>query len=78
MSQEYVTINTHKGLFLFHRLPFGVHSATAIFQWVMEELLQGLDGVVVYLDDILITRKRRKEHLQRLEEVLKRLQDAGL
>ena len=33
---------------------------------------------MVYLDDILIMGRSRKEHLQRLEEVLKRLQDAGL
>ena len=44
----------------------------------MEELLQGLEGVVVYLDDILIMGRSRKEHLMHLEEVLKRLQDAGL
>ena len=72
-----MTINTHRGLFRYHRLPFGVHSAPGIFQ-LMEELLQGLEGVVVYLDDTLITGGSRKEHLQHLEEVLKRFQDAGL
>ena len=50
----------------------------SIFQLIMEVLLQGLDGVVVYLKDILRTRRSRKEHLQRLEEILKQLQDAGL
>ena len=31
-SRQYVTINTHKGLFKYNRLPFGVASAPAIFQ----------------------------------------------
>ena len=44
----------------------------------MENLLQGIDGVVVYLDNILVTRKSHDQHLKRLEEVLKRLAEAGL
>ena len=31
-SRKYVTINTHKGLFQYTRLPFGVASAPAVFQ----------------------------------------------
>ena len=38
-SKEFVTINTHKGLFRYNRLPFGVASAPAIFQRYMETLL---------------------------------------
>ena len=49
-SKPYVTINTHKGLFQFNRLPFGVSSAPAIFQRTMETLLRGLRGVSVYQD----------------------------
>ena len=54
-SRRYVTINTHKGLFQYARLPFGVDSAPAIFQRTMELLLRGLPHVCVYLDDILVT-----------------------
>ncbi|XP_060075467.1 uncharacterized protein K02A2.6-like [Ylistrum balloti] len=39
MSERYLTINTHLGLFQFHRLPFGVSSAPAIFQSVMDQIL---------------------------------------
>ena len=54
-SQEYyVTINTHRGLYHYTRLPFGIASAPAIFQCAMETLLRGLPMVVVYIDDILI------------------------
>ena len=73
-SKKYVVINTHKGLFQYNRLPFGVSSAPGIFQRVMESLLGNIPGVVVYIDDILITGKADEEHLATLEEVLKRLQ----
>ena len=44
----------------------------------MESLLQGIPGVVVYIDDILITGATEQEHLQALEEMLSRLEKAGL
>ena len=31
-SKKYTTINTHKGIFQYNRLPFGVSAAPAIFQ----------------------------------------------
>jgi len=43
-----VVINTHKGLFRFMRLPFGISTFPGIFQRVMDNLLQGIPGVVVY------------------------------
>ena len=77
-SKQYVVVNTHKGLFKYNRLPFGVSSAPAIFQRVMESLLQGIPNVVVYIDDILIAGKTYHEHTVTLEKVLTRLQEAGL
>lgn len=77
-SRKYVVINTHRGLFQYNRLPFGVSSAPGVFQRVMESLLQGVPHVVVYLDDILVTGPTDEEHLAALEEVFKRVQDAGL
>ena len=41
-SRQYVVINTHKGLFRYSRLPFGVSSASGIFQRVMKNLLQDI------------------------------------
>ena len=77
-SRQYVTISTHKGLYCYHRLPFGVSSAPAIFQQTMEKILQGLPMVVVYIDDILITGRTQEEHLQNLAQVLARLSAYGL
>ena len=52
-SRKYVVINTHKGLFQYTRLPYGISSAPGIFQKEMDNLLAGIPGVAVYLDDIL-------------------------
>ena len=46
-SSQLVTINTHKGLFKYDRLPFGVSSAPAIFQHCMESLLREQKGATV-------------------------------
>ena len=77
-SCEFTIINTHKGLFRYNRLPFGIASAPAIFQRVMDTLLQGIPGVCVYLDDILISGQSEEEHLARLSEVLRRLAESGM
>ena len=77
-SKKYTTINTHKGLFEYNRLCFGIASAPGIFQRTMENLLQGIPNVVVRLDDILIAGPRQAEHFQSLKEVLSRLEKAGI
>ncbi|KAI2645698.1 hypothetical protein H4Q32_028452 [Labeo rohita] len=77
-SQKFLTINTQRGLFTYQLLPFGVASAPAIFQRIMERLVQGIPKVAVYLDDILITGVDTADHLENLGAVLKRLEDAGL
>jgi len=40
--------------------------------------LQGIPGVVVYLDDILVTGVNQDSHLKTLDDVLSRLKEAGL
>ena len=73
-SRNYVTINTHRGLFRYTRLPFGVASAPSIFQKVMDTVLQGLPNTICYLDDILVSGATKEEHLHNLEMVLQRLE----
>ena len=77
-SKQYVVINMHKGLFQYNRLPFGIASAPGIFQRVIEGHLSDIPGVLVYLDDILITGSTDTDHLKSLQETLSRLEKAGL
>ncbi|XP_055615344.1 uncharacterized protein K02A2.6-like [Toxorhynchites rutilus septentrionalis] len=53
-SQKFLVVNTHKGLYAFTRLPFGISSAASTFQRIMDEILTGIEGVQSYLDDIMI------------------------
>ena len=77
-SRELATINTHKGLYRPTLLPYGVSSATAIFQKNIEDILRGIPMVVVWVDDILMSEKSDADHVRNLDSVRKRLSDAGL
>ncbi|XP_061164466.1 uncharacterized protein K02A2.6-like [Saccostrea echinata] len=77
-DRHYLTINTHRGLFQYNRLVFGIASAPAIWQRAMDTVLQGLEGVHCNMDDMIITGRTPEEHLKNLEQVLKRLDRYGL
>lgn len=72
-ERELLTLNTHKGLYKCSRLMYGVASAPAIWQREIENVLAGIPGVSVFLDDIKVTGPNDQVHLERLKEVLTRL-----
>ncbi|XP_005103163.1 uncharacterized protein K02A2.6-like [Aplysia californica] len=79
-SRPLTTINTHKGLYVFNRLVFGITSSPAIWQRTIDQIhvLQGAEGVQCNQDDMIITGENDKKHLENLAEVIKRLEDNGL
>lgn len=77
-SRNLVTINTHRGLFCYNRLPFGVASAPAVFERAMDTILRGIPNVICYIDDILVSGRTYEDHLSSLEEVLKCLLTEGI
>ncbi|XP_026065967.1 uncharacterized protein K02A2.6-like [Carassius auratus] len=77
-SKKFLTINTHKGLYQYNRLVFGIASAPALWQRAMDQVLQGIPGTQCYLDDIIVTGKDDSDHLQNLQRVLMRLCEYGL
>jgi len=76
--RKLLTINTMKGLFVVNCLPFGISSASSIFQRFMENLLCDIAGVAVYQDDVLIAAPSSHLHAERLSSVFARLRSAGL
>lgn len=76
-SKELTTFITPFGRFRFNKLPFCISSAPEHFQRHMTELLEGLEGVVVLVDDILVYGKTKQEHDQRLHAVLQRIVTSG-
>lgn len=77
-SQELLTVNTHKGLFRYARLPFGITNSPSLFQSTMDRLLFGLEGTTCYLDDILVFSKNTEDMYQKVDAILKRLSDHGV
>ena len=66
------------GKYKFLMVPFGLAQAPAYFQFLMNQVLEGLNFIMAYLDDIIIFRNSEEEHLLHLEEVFCQLREAGL
>ena len=79
-AQEKAAFVTRSGFWKWKVLPFGLTSAPATFQRLMEKVLQGLhwQTLLLYLDDVIVIAPDFNTHIQRLREVLQRLQQAGL
>ena len=55
-------IITPFGLFEYTRTPFVLRNACQTFQHFMDAVVRGLEGVFVYVDDILVASKNEKNH----------------
>ena len=68
------------GFFECKRMPFGLTNAPATFQRLMETCLGDLNlhWCIIYLDDIIIFSNDLASHLERLEAVFWKLEEAGL
>ena len=78
-SVEKTTFVCFAGKFSFTRMPFGLANAPAIFQRVMESVLEGCYGFSApYIDDVLVFSTCVMDHVSHLEEVVQALGKAGL
>ena len=77
-SRYITTFSTHMGLMRYKRFNFGISSAAEIFQNVIRETLEDIDGAINISDDILVFGKTHKEHDQNLKAVSQRLREKGL
>ena len=76
-SQPYVNINTHLGLYRYTRLPFGVAAAPAIFQQIINKMLDGLTQTGGILDDLIVTGQNDEQHIKNLHHTLKKFEECG-
>ena len=77
-SRRLTTFITPFGCYYFNRLPFGITSAPEYFQRNMSQILEGLDGVVCMMDDILIYGCTQAEHDSHLMSVLDKIKTSGV
>lgn len=80
-SKQYTAFTVpNRGLFQFTRMPFGLHNAPATWQRLIDHVLgpELEPFVFVYLDDVIICTSSFDQHIEVLENVLRRLREAGL
>ncbi|MES9881558.1 MAG: reverse transcriptase domain-containing protein [Sedimenticola sp.] len=71
---------TKYGLYEYLSMPMGLTNSPATFQRLMEIALRGLQWhtCLIYLDDILVFGTSFDEHMDRVDEVLGKICEAGL
>jgi hypothetical protein len=79
-DRDKTAFTTSRGQFRWVNMPFGLKTATGIFNRMMRKLLGPMNRNDVYhfMDDVLIATETWKEHMIALEAVLKRLKEANL
>ena len=79
-NKQKTAFTCHEGLFEFNVMPFGLANAPATFQHLMKVILNGIewDGVLAYLDDIIVYARTFDEHLRNFDLLLSRLEFHGL
>ena len=77
-SSLLTTFNTPFGRYRYLVLPFGVSSASEIWQRAMEEEFGDLEGVEIVVDDILVWGENETQHDARVKALLARVKASGL
>ena len=77
-SRQLTAFITHQGLYQYKRMPFGLSSAPAAFQKIIAHIVNGIEGTVNLLDDIVVSGRTQQEHDSRVAELLRRLTYHGL
>ena len=77
-SRKFTAFQTPQGLMQFTRMPFGLSTACASYIRLMRKIFDGVSGISVDFDNILIFSKDWPEHMQILQNVITLLEKHGL
>ena len=77
-SSMMTTFNTPFGRYRYLRLPMGICSPPEVFHKTVYQCLEDIDGVCVYMDDIIVWGSTIEQHDERLEKAVKKLVQIGL
>ena len=77
-SRALTTFSTHKGLKRYKRLIFGLSSALEMYQYVIQQTLQGIPGARNISNDIIVFGSDQESHDKNLDQTLSRLETKEL
>ena len=69
---------TPDGLYECKVIPFGIKNAASTFQRMINMVIKGMKGIVVYIDGVIIFSDTWEEHLKQLKYFFEALQKANL
>ena len=77
--RKYLEIVLPWGKYVYNKMSMGLKISADVFQRELSMLFQNMPYILVCIDDILVITKRSYEqHLQAVEKVLEKLQEAGM
>jgi RNase H-like domain found in reverse transcriptase/Reverse transcriptase (RNA-dependent DNA polymerase)/Integrase zinc binding domain/Integrase core domain len=76
--KPYTSFTTHRGMFQFKTMPFGLVNAPATFSRIMRQVLHAAENLDNYLDDVLAHTGEWNEQLRALRDLFTRLRAANL
>lgn len=77
-SSDLCTFQTPFGRYRYLRLPYGISASSEIFQRIMMNLFGDLEGVLIFIDDILVHGPNESVHNERLHKVMQRARQVNL
>lgn len=77
-ERHFTAFEANGALFEFNCLPFGLRNSPACFSRAMRSCFGDLQGVLVYMDDIVVGGSSRMEHDANLRRLLQRIKEKGL
>jgi len=71
-DQEATAFRTHKGIFCYKVMPFGLKNAGATYQRAMQNIFDDMlhKTIECYVDDLVVKSKKKFDHIEDLRHVL--------
>ncbi|XP_063634829.1 uncharacterized protein K02A2.6-like [Cydia splendana] len=77
-SADLCTFGTPFGRYQFLRLPYGINCASEVFHSKVRQILEELEGVESFVDDIIVYGRTLEKHDARLKSLLDRSREVGI
>ncbi|XP_026318556.1 uncharacterized protein K02A2.6-like [Hyposmocoma kahamanoa] len=77
-SADLCTFGTPFGRYQFLRLPYGINCVSEVFHAKIRQLLEDLEGVDSFVDDVIVWGATIEEHDERLKRLLEMARKVGI